>query len=96
MNYMPFEYIQYFIFASVVIYFIYDYFDGKIIKDEREEFLKLKTFELVQKVTLFVVSVLSITYLLYPQMPAWLPMIAIVICSLYTEILGKAYLRRKH
>lgn len=96
MNYIPFEYIRYFIFCSVFIYFIYDFVERKKIKDEREEFLKLKTFELVQKVTLFTVSLLTIAYFLFPQMPAFVPIILIVICSMYTEMIGKAYLRRKH
>ena len=96
MNSIPFEYIKYFIFLSVIIYFIYDYFDQKKIKDEREEFLKLKTFELIQKVTLFSVSILALAYFLYPAMPAFVPIIIIIICGMYTEIIGKAYLRRKY
>jgi hypothetical protein len=96
MSYIPFEYIKYFIFASVVIYFIYDFLDRKKVKDEREEFLKLKTYELVQKVTLFTVSLLSVAYFLFPEMPAFVPIVLIVICSLYAEIFGKAYFRSKH
>jgi uncharacterized membrane protein len=96
MSYLPFEYIKYFIFISVIIYFIYDFIDQKKVKDEREEFLKLKTFELVQKVTIFTISLLSIAYILYPDMPAYVPLTFIVISSLYAEIIGKAYLRRKH
>lgn len=96
MNYVPSEYIRYFIFISVVIYFIFDYIDQKKIKDEREEFLKLKTFELIQKVTLFSVSLLSIAYVLYPEMPAYVPIIIIIICGMYTEIIGKTYLRKKY
>lgn len=96
MNYIEFQYIKYFIFASVVIYFIYDYFDQKKIKDEREEFLKLKTFEFVQKVTLFCVTLLAVSYFLYSDMPAYVPIMVIVICSMYAEIFGKMYLRRKY
>ena len=96
MSSLSFQYIRYFIFALVVIYFIYDYFDQKKIKDEKEEFLKLKTFELVQKVTLFFVSLLAIAYFLYPEMPAFVPIILIVISSMYAEIFGKFYLRRKY
>ncbi len=96
MNYVTIEYLRYFIFISVVIYFIFDYFDRRKINDEREEFLRLKTFELVQKTTLFTISLLSIAYLLYPQMPAWVPLILIVVSSLYTEIFGKYFLRWRH
>lgn len=96
MNYVDFQYIKYFIFASVVIYFIYDYFDQKKLKDEREEFLKLKTFEFVQKITLICVSLLAVAYFLYPEMPAFVPIIVIVICSMYSEIAGKFYFRGKY
>ena len=96
MSYEQIQWLRYLIFASVIIYFIYDYFDNKKIKDEREEFLKLKTFELVQKVTLFCVSVLALSYVFYPEMPAAIPIVTIVLCSLYTEVFGKLYLRRKY
>jgi uncharacterized membrane protein len=96
MSIIPFEYIKYFIFSSVIIYFIFDYLDQKKLKDEREEFIKLKTFELVQKTTLAVVSLISVAYLLYPSMPAYVPIILIVISSMYTEVLGKLYLRNKY
>ncbi len=96
MNVVPAEYLRYFILLSVIVYFIFDFFEQKKVKDEREEFLKLKTFELVQKITLFSVSVLAIAYLLYPEMPAYVPIIIITICGMYTEIIGKTFLRRKY
>lgn len=96
MNYIEFQYIKYFIFASVVIYFIFEYIDDKKMKDEREEFLKLKTFEFVQRVTLTSVSLLAVAYFLYPEMPAFVPIIVIVLCSMYAEIFGKLWLRRKY
>ncbi len=96
MTYISFELIQYFILVSVLVYFIFDYVDSKRVKGEREEFLKLKTFEFVQKVTLFTVTVLSVSYLLYPGMPAFVPIILIVICSMYSEIFGKIYFRQKY
>ena len=40
MNIVPTEYLRYFILLSVVIYFVFDYFDQKRIKDEREESYK--------------------------------------------------------
>ncbi len=96
MDYLPFQYIQYFIFASVVVYFIFDFIDSKKLKDEREEFIKLKANELVQKATLFTVALLSVAYMLYPSMPAYVPIILIVLCSLYSEIFGKIYFRNKY
>jgi hypothetical protein len=93
---MTFENIKFLIFASVIIYFIYEFFDRRKIKDEREEFLKLKTFEWVQKISLFSMTVLSVVYLLYPQMPAFVPLIVLVITSMYAEIFAKLYLRKKY
>lgn len=89
-----YDYLKYFILFSIAIYFIYGYLDEKKIKDQREEFLKLKTFELIQKMTLFTVTFVSIIFF-YPTLPAFVPIILIVICSMYAEIIGKAYLRRK-
>ncbi|MGZ3692363.1 MAG: hypothetical protein ACXVAX_12725 [Pseudobdellovibrio sp.] len=96
MNYLDFQYIQYFIFASVVLYFVFDFFDSKKVKDEREEFIKLKANELVQKATLFTIALLSIAYMLYPGMPAYIPLICIILCNLYSEIVGKIYFRNKY
>jgi hypothetical protein len=93
---MTFENIKFLRFASGIIYFIYEFFDRRKIKDEREEFLKLKTFEWVQKISLFSMTVLSVVYLLYPQMPAFVPLIVLVITSMYAEIFAKLYLRKKY
>ncbi len=95
MNAVAYDYLKYFILISIAIYFIYYYLDEKKIKDEPEEFLKLKTFELVQKMTLFTVTFVSVIYFFYPSLPAFVPIILIVICSMYAEIIGKAYLRSK-
>lgn len=97
MNYLTnYSIIQYFIFASVIVYFIFDHFDQKKIRDEREEFIRLKTSELTQKVTLFTVALIALAYMLYPPMPAFVPIILIVLGSMYTEILGKLFFRRKY
>ncbi|MCC2678361.1 MAG: hypothetical protein K0R29_937 [Pseudobdellovibrio sp.] len=96
MTFISFESIKFFIFASVVIYFIYDYIDKKRIKDEREEFLVLKAFEWMQKISLFCMTLLSVIYLFYPDMPAYVPLIVLVITTMYTEIFAKLYLRRKY
>lgn len=92
---IDFSIIQFFIIASVAVYFVFDYFDQKKIKDEREEFIKLKTSEFVQRATLAAVTVIALAYTLAPQMPAFVPIIVIVICSMYSEIVGKIYYRQK-
>jgi hypothetical protein len=89
-------FIQYFIFASVLVYFVWEHFDQKKLKDEREEFIRLKTYELTHKVTLYTVLFLAFGYVLYPPMPVFVALVMIVLGSLYSEILGKFYFRRKY
>ena len=96
MTAITFETLRYFIFASFVIYFIYDYFDQKRVKDEREELIQLKTYEYVQKISLFCICLLATGYLLYPQMPTFVPLIVLVMTNMYSEILAKVYLRQKY
>ena len=88
--------IRYFAFVSVVIYFSFDHFDGKRIKDEREEFIKLKTFELIQKVALAALTLLSALLMFYPAMPGYVAIIIFVFSFMYAEIVGKIYFRRKY
>lgn len=90
-----FELLKYFIFASVIIYFIFDFLDKKKIQDEREELIRLKTYSLVHKTVLATISFLSLCYLLYPTMPAFVPLIFTVIASMYAEIFAKFYFRAK-
>ncbi len=84
-----------FIFLSVVIYFIYDYFDGKQIKDEREELIKLKTYSFVQKVNMAVLFLLSLAYFFIPFISGVIIIIALILSALYSEIIAKFYYRRK-
>ena len=93
---MSFELIRYLSLVSVVIYFCFDYFDSKRIKDEREEFIRLKTYELIHKVTITTLSLFSILVVLYPEIPASLAVLVFVFSFMYAEIIGKLYLRRKY
>ncbi len=81
---------------TLVVYFIYDYFETKQIKDEREELIRLKTFELVHKTTTSTLCVMAVLYFFFPWIPALYPILAVILSFLYTEILGKIYFRRKY
>lgn len=81
--------------VTVGIYFIFDYFDEKVIKDEREELIQLKTYELVHKVTIGTVCLVALLYLFFPAMDALYPVFALAFAFLYTEIIGKLYFRKK-
>lgn len=84
------------IFLSVIVYFIYDHFDNKQIKDEREEFIRLKTFEFVQKANTLSLLLLSAVYLFIPFINGMIVIFVLILSSLYTEIAAKIYYRRKY
>jgi hypothetical protein len=88
--------IRYLAFASVIFYFLFEHFDKKIVKDEREELIRLKTFELMHKLNLWSLTAIVVLIFFYPTMPAILPVMILVFTSLYGEIFGKLYYRRKY
>ena len=90
------EVIRYLAFFSVLIYFCFDYFESKRIKDEREELIKLKTFELSQKVTLAALTLMSALLMFYPALPGYAAILIFVFAFMYAEIFGKLYYRRKY
>lgn len=84
------------IFLSVIIYFVYDYKDGKQIKDEREELIRLKTFEFVQRANTFALLLLSAAYFFTTYIHGLLIIFVLILSSMYTEIFSKIYFRRKY
>jgi len=93
---MNHDWVRFLALASLAIYFVFDYFDKKVIKDEREELIRLKTFELMQKLNLWSLTAIAGLFFIYPQMSAFFPFIILVLASLYGEIFGKLYYRRKY
>ena len=87
--------LRYLAIISVGIYFIYEYFDGKVVKDEREELVRLKTYEFTQKLTIGMLTVVTLFIVFVPEIPAVVPVLALVFPFLYGEIFGKIYFRRK-
>lgn len=81
--------------VSVIIYLAFDYLDSKRVKDEREELIQLKSLEFAHKSTIGMLSVLALIYLFYAELDALYIFLGIILSSLYTEILGKLYFRRK-
>lgn len=86
---------RYITIISVAIYFIYEHFDSKAVKDEREELIRLKTFELMQKLTMATLTLIAIALIFYPQIAAIYPVMALVLSCMYGEIFGKIYFRKK-
>lgn len=93
---MSVELIRYISLISVAIYFCFDYFDGKRIKDEREEFIRLKTFELIHKVTITTLTLFSLAVVFDPGIPVSLAVLVFIFSFMYAEIFGKLYLRSKY
>jgi len=84
-----------FLLASMVIYFVFDFIDKRNIKDEREELIRLKSFEVVQKITILSLLVLSFACLFFPLLDGRLVILIIIMANLYSEIIAKIYLRNK-
>lgn len=83
------------IFLSIAVYLVYDHYDAKRVSDEREEFLKLKTFDVVQKVNTFTLLFLAILYFFIPNISGPIVISVLIVSSLYTEIFAKLYFRKK-
>lgn len=86
---------RYICLISVLIYFLFEFFDRKTVKDEREELVRLKTFELMQKLTMGSLTGIALLFVWDPQMPAIFPIIVLVVASMYGEIVGKLYFRKR-
>jgi hypothetical protein len=87
---------RYLVLGSVAIYFIFEYFDGRVMKDEREELIRLKTFELMQRLTAWTLIAIAIILVFLPAIPAIYPVMALVLSAMYGEIFGKLYFRKKY
>lgn len=83
------------VLISIFIYLGFDYWDGKQIKDEREELIRLKSLEFAHKATIATLAVLGFLYLFYPWIETLYVFLAMILASLYTEIAGKIYYRNK-
>ena len=80
---------------SLLVYFLFDQFERRRLRDEREILIHLKSLELVQKVTLVAISGLAAIYLVWPGMNALIPILSVVLASMYTEIVGKIWFRNR-
>ena len=82
-------------FVSVVFYLIFDYLDGKRVKDEREELIQLKSLKFAHQATIITLAPLSLCYWLFPWVSSIYIIFAVILAALYTEIWGKLYYRSK-
>lgn len=80
---------------SIVAYIPFYIWDRRHIKDEREQFIELKTSNFQSHATIAALLGLSLAYHLDPSISAGLCLLILVIASLYSEIVGKIYFRWK-
>ena len=92
-SFFSFENWRFLGFLSVVVYFIFDFFDSKRIVDEREELIKLKSSVFSHRLMMSCLSLMSVAFLIYPNMHAFYPIMGSIISSMYGEIIGKMYYR---
>ena len=83
------------VFITVVFYFVFKYFDKKHIRDEREDLIHLKSLEFVQRISSWVTAAVAIVYIIYPEIDAIYPIIALFVCWVYSYPIGKLILRKQ-
>jgi len=81
---------------SLIMYFVFDYFEKKRVKDEREELIRLKTYEFVQKANILALLLLSVAYFFTLSISGVFIIFVLILSSLYTEIAARFYYRKKY
>jgi hypothetical protein len=92
---MNFFILQTLLILSLVAYFIFDSFEDRRVRDEREELIRLKTHRFVQKVSSYSLCALTVLYIYDREQPAIVFLVAMVLASLYSEIAGRLYWRSR-
>ncbi len=92
---MTYSLIQTLLIASIAAYFIFDFFEDKRVYDEREELIRLKTHTIVQKTSSWSLAALTVLYIYNRDIPGIVFLVAMVLASLYSEIIGRVYWRSK-
>ncbi len=93
---MNLEIFRYLTLASVGLYFAFDFWDSRRIKDEREELIQLKTFELVHKLMMFSLTAIAFVLVYDPFLPSIYTIMVIVLAAMYGEVFAKVYYRTKY
>lgn len=84
-----------FILLSLVPYAIFHIVNCKK-KDERDEFIAMKTFKIVQKLTLVGLFILSSINFFYKSLNANFLLSSIIGLGLYSEIIFTIYFQKKY
>lgn len=92
---MSFEVLKWMTFAGVGFSLIFDYFDSRRLRDERENLIRLKAFELTHKILQAVLLLLAISLLVWGEPTAPAAVVLVVMAALYGEIFSKWWFRRQ-
>ena len=90
------EALRWFTFILLPVYFTFDLFDRKQVKDEREELIHLRTMELVHKMTVVIATLLALIYFFWwRDMNAIVPLSLFALATMGVEMVGKLFYRWK-
>jgi hypothetical protein len=78
---------------TLAIYFLFDYLDGRRVRDEREELIRLKALEFAHKANMGVLTVLAFLYASHSRVNAQLVILSLIASALYGEIAAKVFYR---
>lgn len=91
---MNYFFLQTALILSLALYFIFDAFEDRRVRDEREDMIRLKTYRFVQRVSTWSLVALSLLYIYDRDIPGIVFLLVMVLASLYAEIAGRVYWRR--
>jgi hypothetical protein len=81
---------------SILIYGAFSRREKKVLVDEREEMIRLKTYEFMNKAQIWTIGLMMIIIILYKEINPMTVLMAMIWASMYTEIAGKIYFRHKY
>lgn len=91
-----FSYPKCFILLSIIPYVIYHFTNCAKIKDERDEYISLQAFKIVQRVTIVALLVMAGLNFFYKELDAQVVLTITIIASLYSEMIARWALRCKY
>jgi protein-S-isoprenylcysteine O-methyltransferase Ste14 len=83
-----------FVGLIVAVYFFYEWKERKIVRDEREILIHMKSLELMHKIFSYSLIPWVILYMIYPKMDAVYPIIVYATCCCAVHPISKQIYRR--
>ena len=90
-----FTYPKCFILLSIIPYLVYHFTSCAKIKDERDEFISLQAFKIVQRVTILALLTMAVINFFYKSLDAQIVLSVTIVASLYSEMIARWALRCK-